>query len=130
MRHVYIAAPYARKSEARLARKFLRAVSPNISVRSSWLDHNYGEHTNPTVLRQEARNDLADIDACDTLILLNFEGWETEGSGGKHFETGYAFSRGMLVIVVGQRSNVFHHLPSIYVVESLADAVELLDEKL
>lgn len=130
MRYVYLAAPYKRKEEAQLARKFLRAVSPNIRVRASWLDHNYGEHTNPAILRTEARNDLADIDACDTLILLNFDGWEDEGSGGKHFETGYAFGKGLLVIVVGQRSNVFHHLSSIYRVDSLAEAVELLDEKL
>lgn len=115
---IYIAAPWVRKREAVAAANAV--TDAGFTVISRWHDVHGGEE-DPAVMAREAQHDIDDLDAANALVLLNLE-----KSEGKAFETGYMFASGKPVVVVGGRSNVFHWLPEVHVVSSVAAAVELL----
>lgn len=107
---LYIAAPFELIDDARLLMLKLEALG--IEVTSSWLRVGDFANDDPT-----ARLDLADIDRADTVLLLNPEGYQRSGTGGRHFEAGYAYARGKQVVVAGVRSNIFHSLLDVRVIE-------------
>jgi nucleoside 2-deoxyribosyltransferase len=59
---------------------------------------------------------LSNIDRADALVLLNPEAWRDAGTGGRHFEAGYAFKAGKDVFVVGARTQTFHYRPAVKIV--------------
>jgi nucleoside 2-deoxyribosyltransferase len=71
-----------------------------------------------------AAEDLADIDACDCLIL-----WTSQAKhfgGARHTEAGYALGRGKRIVVFGPRENLFYTLPGVaqaYTVRGLLDVL-------
>jgi nucleoside 2-deoxyribosyltransferase len=94
---LYIAAPFEEREYARMIGHVL--ASPyNHEITSSWLQEDYEDG---------GVRDLQDIDACDAFILLNPVQWTNKGTGGRHFETGYAFAQGKPIYVIGERSNIF-----------------------
>lgn len=108
---VYIAAPYPLMADARAAAVQLEAAS--IDVTSRWL-------TCPDEMRDDfARMDLADVEAADAIVALNPAGWENQGTGGRHVEFGYALAHAKRVVIVGVRSNLFHHLARVCVMPTL-----------
>jgi hypothetical protein len=117
---VYIAAPWKRKAEARVAADRLRDAGYTITSR--WIDV-HGDTTDPEQLEIEAGNDLEDIEAADYFVLLNLE-----PSEGKAVETGIALIEDIPIIGVGKPSNVFHYLPEIVWVDTLTDAIDALYE--
>lgn len=64
-----------------------------------------------------ARVDLADVKRADVLVAMNPPGWERAGTGGRHVEFGYALAHGKHMVLVGERSNIFHHLSDVHVVD-------------
>lgn len=108
---IYVAAPWVRKAEARQAAEALLAQGHEITSRWKWL---HGESEDQAVLAQEAQNDIDDIHEADALVLLNLE-----KSEGKAVETGYALASYKPVIVLGGRSNIFHHLPRVLHVSTM-----------
>jgi nucleoside 2-deoxyribosyltransferase len=116
--NIYLAAPWKRKLDAQLAADALEAAGHTITSR--WLDY-YGDTDDPEELAAEAINDIEDIDAADVFVLLNLE-----PSEGKAVETGLALAEGLQILGVGQPSNVFHHLPEIQWVSTLAEAIDVL----
>jgi hypothetical protein len=115
---VYIAAPWKRKAEARVAAERLRDAGYTIASR--WIVC-HGDTKDPEQLEIEANNDREDIAAADYFVLLNLE-----VSEGKAVETGIALTEGIPIIGVGRPSNVFHHLPEIVWVNTLTEAIEAL----
>jgi len=115
---VYIAAPWKRKLDAKLASHLLTAAGHVVTSR--WIDY-HGDTTDPEELAIEAVNDMEDLDAADVLLLLNLE-----KSEGKAVETGIALVEGLWILGVGQPSNVFHYLPEIQWVESMTEAISAL----
>ena len=115
MRRVYVAGPWARRHTAKIVAAQVRAGH---WVTSRWHDLDAGLLPADDV---EAAHDVKDIWAADTLLLLNLE-----KSEGKAVETGLALAWNLRIIVVGERSNVFHHLPHIILVDSVAAALALL----
>ena len=104
---VYIAAPYPFRDEAILVMNDLEAAG--FVVTSRWLKA-------PDELADEhARKDLADVAAADVLLALNPPGWESAGTGGRHVELGYAIALRKQIVLVGERSNIFHYLNDIVV---------------
>src|SRR5665213_593494 len=99
---IYIACAYPLRDEA-------------ISV-MHWLE-SQGHHVTSRWLRQlddegpiAAVDDLADVTSADLLLALNPEEWRKSGTGGRHVELGYALALGKQIVLVGVRTNVFHHL--------------------
>lgn len=112
----YIAAPYECRAYAQLLQPLL--AQRGCVVLASWL-----EQQNPESAA-EALVDLEDIEHADLVVVLNPPGFERSGTGGRHVELGYALALRKTVILVGQSTNVFHHLKNIIRVPS---HVELLD---
>jgi nucleoside 2-deoxyribosyltransferase len=118
---IYLAGPWERREQlARLARYLERHGH---RVTSRWLTQ-HGEAQDVDEFRRQARNDLADIDAADVLVLDT----RVEGSprGGRHFESGYAFANGTPIILLGLPVNVFHYLGGIAYALSAAELLRML----
>lgn len=117
---LYLAAPWAQKDTAREIARYLEAQ--DFTIVSRWLR----EHKNSNLheeLQVEAVNDLADIEACEALVLLNLE-----KSEGKATELGYAYKCQIPCIVVGSSTgNVFYHLPGVRVVDTIEQAIATLN---
>lgn len=103
---IYIACPYPERDYAIAVMHALEARG--VTVTSRWLKA-------PDDLADEhARKDLADVDACDWLLALNPSAYHNAGTGGRHVELGYAIARGKRVMLVGERSNIFHYLSDLW----------------
>jgi nucleoside 2-deoxyribosyltransferase len=125
-RSYYFAARYARHAELQGYRDALLAALPDAKVTSAWIDPRPGDEeacatdrldTNPDWCWKFAAADLSDIDAADTLV--SFTG--PVGRGGRHIEHGYAMARGLRIVIVGPRDNIFHCAPDAEVHASWTD---------
>lgn len=72
-----------------------------IGCTSRWLN---GFDSDPFV---GARNDLEDIARADVFVLYNPAHVHRTGTGGRHFETGYAWSLRRPILLVGTPENIF-----------------------
>ena len=125
--HIYVAAPYPEGPYAKAVAAQLAALGHTIT--SDWFLRNQDTRAlaeiDPEQLEFEADRDLVQVANSDVFLLLNLPG----GFGGKEVETGYAIAVGALVIVVGERTNIFHHYtPSVKVVSTVDEAILLLPE--
>lgn len=109
---VYLAAPYPLRDSAIIVMKQLEQQGHEVT--STWLKQVDKEDD------ATARMDLADVDACEMLILWQ-PGYEEQGTGGRHVEFGYALARGKLLTVIGRRSNAFHQLYDCRVIDRVED---------
>lgn len=98
---VYVAAPWTRKEDARAAAELLEREG--LEITEKWWDHS--ETTDPVELEDQAVKDVDGVERSDVLLLLNLE-----KSEGKAVETGIALGRRIPVLMVGEKSNVFHNL--------------------
>jgi nucleoside 2-deoxyribosyltransferase len=98
----YIAAPYPERDQAIRIMRMLELQG--IEVTSTWL------RSPDTLSDEHARVDLADVARADVLVALNPESWNERGTGGRHVEFGYALALGKPIVLVGERSNIFHYL--------------------
>lgn len=80
-----------------------------VTVTSRWINDEHSDR-DESRYADYARVDLADIEAADAVIAYSPRENFRTGRGGRHVELGYALARGMRVILVGERENVFHWL--------------------
>lgn len=100
---IYIAAPFQLRTVAQALQ--MRLEAEGFVVTSSWLQGD----VMPDEQAATVIDHLGDIDRADGLVLLNPQEWADAGTGGRHFETGYAYNAGKAVFVVGARTQVFHY---------------------
>lgn len=115
----YLAARFSRWGEMQGVRDVLTALGHTVTSR--WIDLHGGDqlesathqqlNDDPGAVAHFGVHDLQDIDAADT--LLSFTSADGGGKGGRHIEHGYALGRGIPVVVIGPRENIFHTLPSV-----------------
>lgn len=110
---VYIAAPYEFRERAQTIMRVLGVRG--LEVTSTWLRETH------VVGADAAMVDLDDVRRADVMLLLNPEGWERQGTGGRHAELGAALALEMSVVLVGERSNVFHYHPRVTQVDDGGD---------
>lgn len=119
---VYIAAAFINRHIAReISRHFRRS---GFKITSRWL--NYEDPESETL----ANMCLEDICAADLLVLYN---WNQHPSitGGCHVEFGYALALNKEIILIGDKSNVFHQLKQVRHFEVVTEAIDhLLDYEL
>jgi nucleoside 2-deoxyribosyltransferase len=113
---VYIAAPYPYREQAIRVMRMLE--TQGIDVTSRWLK------APDTMTDEHARKDLEDVARADVLLALNPDGWEEKGTGGRHVEFGYALALGKAIVLVGERSNIFHHLAHVRRIDSGQDVTK------
>jgi len=112
---IYFAARYSHAATLRNRKREIEA-SGHCLVVSRWINGDQtrapGE-TEAATLARFGREDLEDIDRCSTLIAFTEEPRTVLTCGGRHFEAGYALSRGAQVLIVGPRENIFYQLPQV-----------------
>lgn len=132
---VYLAARFSRLPELLGYKAELEAEG--IEVTSRWL---LGGHewvgTNDEDIPVErnaefAQDDIDDIHAADIMVCFTEPPRSGPARGGRHFEAGYAYARGLPILVCGYRENVFYCLPKMVFAEDWDIALTiLLDERM
>ena len=141
---VYLAARYSRREELCGYRARLQAAG--FVVTSRWLNGSHqinaagtpigedgaalieeGDDERAAALRREfVQEDVADVFAADALIAFTEVPRSSTSRGGRHVELGIAMGRGIHVIVVGPRENLFHWYPGIPAFGSFGAALRCL----
>ena len=109
----YVAASFARKEEVL---KFLDDPRWYGYITSSWLnseckfDNKIGYTPDG---KSRAMVDLKEVKNCDVLILFA-EPLGKNARGGKHFESGYAYCLGKIIVIIGREEHIFHNLDRIF----------------
>lgn len=128
---VYLAAAFSRQEE--IARIADRLNDKGIEITSRWL------HVKKERL-ENAFMDVEDVRRADILVrftdnygsipMMNSHGhdWVPARfiSGARHFETGLAWERGIPIIVVGGKQNIFDEFPNITHVDSVDELEKVL----
>ena len=121
--NIYIAAPWIHKADALAAQVALEAVGH--TVVSHWIKYHsdavIGAPDDFHELRTQALEDVKDLAESHVLVLLNLS-----KSEGKATELGFALSLDLRVVLVGERTQIFHYMPGVEVVATVAEAVALL----
>lgn len=119
---IYIAAPYPERLKAIALGRTLALDGHTITAR--WLAPSHdADDKGPTLTEwaRHAREDLTDVLDCDLLIAYNPDGYENVGTGGRHVELGYALAINRRILLIGDRTNTFHHLGAIKQIDQLGD---------
>lgn len=114
----YIAARFSRRPEANELARRLMALGHQITSR--WVKPD-SDHVVPTGMSAQAADlererfaieDCEDVKGCDCCVSI-MEEPRSNGRGGRHVEFGYALGLGKMLVVIGPRETVFHHLPTV-----------------
>lgn len=129
--NIYIAARYSKKHDAQTFAMLVRTAVPAINVVSRWHSQDEADEgdeftRDPVKGVPYARRDIEDVEACDALVLFSEDPLQGYPRGGRHVELGYALALGKVIVVIGQRENIFHTLPEITVVQTSWDAIRFL----
>lgn len=116
---VYIAAPFQLQDGAAALRELLKASE--IECTSTWLN------APENIDERWAKRDLSDVARCDVFVAMNPEDWASRGTGGRHVEFGYALALRKPVVILGARTNIFHHIRDVVCCE-VDDAAEIIRE--
>jgi len=129
---IYLAAAFSRQEE--IKQVALRLESKGLEITSRWLD----------VKKERLENafmDVEDVRRADILVrftdpvryslvtmTVNNEPHVPARliSGARHFETGLAWERGIPIIVVGGKQNIFDEFPNITHVSSVSELEKVL----
>lgn len=129
---VYLAARFSAKEQVKLYAKELADV--NIECTSTWLDEAADPKTtldkhSDSYLLNTAMVDIKDMLRSNAVVFFAVDPKEPTPRGGRHFELGFAYGKGIPCIVVGPKENIFHYLPDIKIVPTFEDAkMELLSK--
>lgn len=121
---IYIAAAYPTREQAVNWADWLRDQGHTITSEWLWTE---GDLSTPVAQQGYALKDVADIDRAEVLLIMTGYRGERAFSGGRHWETGYAYGRGKRIIVAPQPENVFHHLPGVVVSRDLREVQAQLE---
>lgn len=117
----YLASRSEDRDHIKLVARKLR--NKGIAITSRWLRYggmvyqNLEKMSEADAMRMVAVHDLSDIDDADLVIVFSPKHALRIGTGGRHFECGYAYGTGKPIVVVGKPGNAFHYLPGIPVID-------------
>ncbi len=119
---IYIAAPFTARERARELKDMVEAAG-HVST-ASWIPSHLSDYDNlsATQLLTEAKHDALGVRRSDIIVLINNEGPST--SGGMHVEFGLALAYGKGVIIVGEKTNLFHYFDKIVFAPSINEVVD------
>lgn len=118
----YLAAAYSRRERIQKVAEYLESMG--VEIVSTWLQETYSPtvdiRTLPGGINQAlAEKDVEEIRSCDVLIFFAEDQDQQPPRGGRHVEFGMALALGKRVVVVGDRENIFHHLPMVEAIPTI-----------
>jgi hypothetical protein len=119
---IYIAAMYSQMEQMRGPAAALRERGHEVTAR--WID---GAEATLDETSDGAAMDLDDIDRADCVLSFTQPKGTMFKGGGRHVEYGYAIAKRKRLIIVGERENIFHHLPYAEVYATFERAVAALE---
>jgi hypothetical protein len=112
---IYLAARYSRRAELIAYMAEVEALGHRVTSR--WLreDHELPIGASAAAGVRFAREDYEDLTSADLCISFTEEPVKAGGRnrGGRHVEFGIALGRGLRLVVIGHRENVFHYMPRV-----------------
>lgn len=117
---IYIAAPYPCREEALRWATALQEAGHVVTAR--WV-FAHEDEKDPVSQQSYASIDITDILMADILVLMTGYRGDRSWTGGRHWETGYAYAMGRKVIVVGPRESVFHHLLDVQQYDTIEEMI-------
>lgn len=119
---IYLAATYSKYPI--MQQITTRLMSLGFEVTSRWIQGLAGTP------QHDALQDVQDVLRADTLIFfsdtpMTMDDLKYQSKGGRHTELGISIATGKRIILVGERENVFHHLPNVEVVADTESAIRL-----
>lgn len=132
MTKVYLAARYSRRVEMQTYKKHLDALG--FHVTSRWINGGHEIDTDvphsPATLSelrgQFALEDIEDLESADWVISFTEPNSSPRSAGGRHVEFGIALALKKRVLVISQKENVFHHLPTVEFFNTWAEFLDTL----
>lgn len=123
---IYIAAPWKDK-------EIMPAVADRVEGAGHTITHKWWEAEDTPeddrtveILRQQAIKDVTGVKTADLVLVIN-----SAKSEGKSLEQGVAIGDNKPIVIVGKRGefskNVFHYLDNYRWVETVGEALEILD---
>lgn len=104
---IYTAARYARREEILEYAKRLSAAGHIVTAR--WVN---GDEEGKT-LEDVAVMDFEDVFAANMVLVFTDPKGSSQTGGGRHTELGLGYALGKQIWIVGEREQVFHHLPDV-----------------
>jgi nucleoside 2-deoxyribosyltransferase len=121
---IYLAARFSRRAEMRAIAADL--IAAGHSVTSRWINERKENETRSVTY---AKRDIADINACDAVLVFSDEPRTTSSRGGHWVEVGYAHGIGKAICVIGWRENVFCWLSEFQFFATWAEALAALQAR-
>ena len=119
--NVYVAAPWVDRQAAREAGELVEKAGHTVTEK--WWDH--PDTSDHDELVEQAKADVVGVLGADLFLLLN-----TRTSEGKAVETGIAIMCCIPIAVVGERSNLFHHLDDVQLFGSVQEVLDAIERAL
>jgi hypothetical protein len=128
---IYLAAAFSRQGE--MKEVAVKLINRGFEVTSQWLTNTPGVIKGKKARMQDAFMDINDLREADILVRFSDDLTKDSipaklGSGARMFEFGMAWERGMPIVVVGGRQNIFDSLPNVTHVADLKELFEYLGE--
>lgn len=121
---VYLAARFSDRPQMEEVADYLKTYGFDITAR--WVYGGEEGLSEPAI----AKLDLEDVEAADTVVSFTFpRGTIMATGGGRHAEFGYALARGKKLVLIGERENVFHHMPGVEVYGTLGDWIDAIGKR-
>jgi len=118
---VYLAARYSRREE--MIEHAVKLEMAGHLVTSTWLRGHNKAWTGETddQWAKFALTDIIDVERSEVVISFTHPRGTLTTGGGRHVEFGYAYAKGKKLVIIGERENVFHHLPGTEFYNSIED---------
>jgi hypothetical protein len=107
---IYLAAAFRHRYRMQGIRADIQRI-PGLMCTSRWIDNETDDERDAL---KSARIDLEDIELADTLIGFPDPARSVNSRGGHFYEEGYSHAMGHRVIIIQNRSHVFHQLHEFY----------------
>lgn len=108
---IYIAAPYPCREEAQRWATLLQEAGHIVTAR--WVTAEGEDSKDPEDQAHYAKVDIEDIHKASRLLIMTGYRGDRSWTGGRHWETGYAYAMDVSITVIGPKESVFHHLSSV-----------------
>jgi len=115
---IYVACSAPHIEEAKRVKEYL--ISKGHEVTSRWIDDpNLGYGRGESSMAERAMVDYNDVFDSECIVVINRPG----SLGGMHTELGMALAHGHRLILIGHRTQVFHHHEDVEVFPEVEDAL-------